>query len=446
MASERPNRVILVASLLALVLALLGSGAAAAETPPPPDPPGDIDPDRFEPSSAVGTAAAEVRAIRFPVKGRVSYVDTFGACRDGCSRQHMGTDIFGSKLQPLVAARDGWVTWVRTDASGTSGNGLAVTDAQGWRYLYLHVNNDTPGTDDGRNPARYRFAPGVSLGTKVYAGQHIAYLGDSGNAETTPPHLHFEIRRPDGVTINPYPSLRAASTRPPDPRLYLFDEVRGGTASDHIAWGAPTNTVLACDLDGDGEDEPVVHDGRVFTWAEAAEDGAARRQLVYGSAGDAPLCGDWDGDGTDTIGVRRGRLFLLRDTNSAGPADRSFSYGREGDVVVVGDWDGNGADGVGVVRGHLWHLIEELRAGPADHSFGYGRPTDIPLVGDWDGDGDHDPGIRRNRTTMMRFALAAGPADLYAELGQPSDIAIAARWDVTEGPGDAVSLWRPYPA
>lgn len=52
------------------------------------------------------------------------------------------------------------------------------------------------------------------------------------------------------------------------------------------------------------------------------------------------------------------------------------------------------------------------------------------------------PGVR----WAGRYVLAAGPADLYVELGQPSDIPIAARWDSAGSPGDAVSVWRPYPA
>src|SRR5207302_1584691 len=72
----------------------------------------------------------------------------------------------------------------------------------------------TPGTDDGANPPGWRFAPNLTVGMRVLAGQFIAYMGDSGDAETTVPHLHFELHRPDGVTIDPYPSLQVASHSP----------------------------------------------------------------------------------------------------------------------------------------------------------------------------------------------------------------------------------------
>jgi hypothetical protein len=159
------------------------------------------------PAHALTGADAPYRRIQFPVEGPVSYSDDFGAPRSG-GRTHEGNDLMGNKLQHELAAVDGTVSFVRSDSSGSSGNMLTVTDAEGWRYVYIHINNDTPGTDDGANPAEWRFAPGIDKGVKVKKGQFIAFLGDSGDAETTAPHLHFEIRRPDGTAVNPYTSLR----------------------------------------------------------------------------------------------------------------------------------------------------------------------------------------------------------------------------------------------
>ncbi|CAN5826224.1 hypothetical protein BH24ACT3_BH24ACT3_00420 [soil metagenome] len=159
------------------------------------------------------SAAGDIRAIRFPVEGTVRFGDDFGDCRGGagCPRRHLGNDLMGAKLQKLLAARDGTVTRL-TVGHASAGNMLVLTDADGWTYHYLHINNDTPGTEDGRNPAEWRFAPGIAQGRKVSAGQHVAFLGDSGNAEATSPHLHFEMHRPDGTVVNPYPSLQAAKS------------------------------------------------------------------------------------------------------------------------------------------------------------------------------------------------------------------------------------------
>ena len=146
--------------------------------------------------------------ITFPVDGTVHYTDDFGACREGCTRRHMGNDLLGAKLMHEVAASDGTIAWVHDTNSGTAGNMLQLTGNDGWVYWYIHINNDTPGTDDGKNPARWRLAPGIHAGSVVKAGQFIAYMGDSGDAESTQPHLHFEIHMPDGTVIDPYTSLR----------------------------------------------------------------------------------------------------------------------------------------------------------------------------------------------------------------------------------------------
>ena len=152
-----------------------------------------------------------IRAISFPVAGPITYYDDWGACRGGadCPRRHIGNDLIGRRLQPLLAATDGVVTHLVLDHP-TAGWGLVITDAQGWDYRYYHVNNDTPGTDDGAAPPQWRLAPGITEGSTVTAGQVVAYLGDSGNSELSVPHLHFEIHQPDGSPIDPYRSLRAA--------------------------------------------------------------------------------------------------------------------------------------------------------------------------------------------------------------------------------------------
>ena len=161
-------------------------------------------------------AETAVRDITFPVDRThdYHYTDTFGACRSGCTRAHAGTDIMTAKLTPLLAANDATVTWLKDTATpdGSDGNYLILRDAEGWEYWYVHINNDSPGTDDGANPEEWVFGPGIERGATVEAGQLVAYAGDSGNAERSAPHLHFEIHKPDGSVINAYESLRRAES------------------------------------------------------------------------------------------------------------------------------------------------------------------------------------------------------------------------------------------
>lgn len=141
----------------------------------------------------------------FPVVGPVTWSDTWGAARDGGRRRHQGQDLMAPKLRPLVAAFDGVVTL----GSKPSHYTLYLRSDFGYTAAYMHINNDTPGTDDGLGGEEYAYAPGLKSGDRVVAGQLLAWVGDSGNAENTGPHCHFELSGPEGV-FNAAPSLRAA--------------------------------------------------------------------------------------------------------------------------------------------------------------------------------------------------------------------------------------------
>lgn len=160
---------------------------------------------------AGAVAASADPEITFPVVGPVNFSDTWGACRGiGCSRGHKGVDVFGHKLAPLVAADDGVITFERRSGLTISGNTVIIENDAGWRFLYIHLNNDAPGTDDGSNPQGWIIPNRLRAGDRVEAGQVIGYLGDSGNAETTPAHVHFEIHAPGIGAINPTPFVQEA--------------------------------------------------------------------------------------------------------------------------------------------------------------------------------------------------------------------------------------------
>lgn len=155
------------------------------------------------------TNAEEVRHIVFPVDGEYSFSDSFGDPRSG-GRIHEGIDIMTKKMTPLVSAVDGYVSSQQLEEPSW-GFAIYIKDEAGYSYHYLHMNNDTPGTDDGAGGTSYAYAPTISRGARVVAGQLIGWAGDSGNAENVGSHLHFEIHLPNGTSINPYQSLLAAT-------------------------------------------------------------------------------------------------------------------------------------------------------------------------------------------------------------------------------------------
>lgn len=152
--------------------------------------------------------ATTMREIGFPTETNVTFTDDFGDARSG-GRTHEGNDLMGAKMTPLYATVNGTIASINIPEESW-GYALTIRDADGWTYHYLHINNDTPGTDDGAGGEVNAYAPGIARGATVTKGQLVGWMGDSGNAESAGAHLHFEMRRPDGIAISPYVSLRAA--------------------------------------------------------------------------------------------------------------------------------------------------------------------------------------------------------------------------------------------
>lgn len=153
-------------------------------------------------------AADTICPIAFPTDpAKVTFTDDFGQQRAG--HAHEGIDLLGPKMTPLYAAVDGRVSYL-VDPEASWGYGITLRDNDGYTYHYIHINNDTPGSDDGQGGTANAYAAGIYRGATVTKGQLIGWMGDSGNAENITSHLHFEIRIDDEAAINPYPSLIAA--------------------------------------------------------------------------------------------------------------------------------------------------------------------------------------------------------------------------------------------
>lgn len=146
-----------------------------------------------------------VRHILWPVPGYLDVASTWGADRDGGTRLHRGNDILAPKLTPVVAVANGTIGSIRNQRGDCCW--IVLNHDDGWSSWYLHLNNDTLGSDNGRGNG---IRPDLVEGTRVAAGEVIGWIGDSGNAEPGPPHLHFELHMPGVGAIDPYPSLRWA--------------------------------------------------------------------------------------------------------------------------------------------------------------------------------------------------------------------------------------------
>jgi murein DD-endopeptidase MepM/ murein hydrolase activator NlpD len=113
----------------------------------------------------------------FPVYGPSSFVDTFGALRGDISTGwHHGDDIFAPLGAPLLAVASGTVFSVGWNRVG--GNRLWLRDGQGNLFYYAHLS---------------AFSPLAVNGSEVNAGDVVGFVGNTGDAQGTPFHLHFEI-------------------------------------------------------------------------------------------------------------------------------------------------------------------------------------------------------------------------------------------------------------
>jgi peptidoglycan LD-endopeptidase LytH len=119
--------------------------------------------------------------------------NSWGAARDGGRRKHRGIDIFAPKGTAVVAVTDGIISFIGEQPKG--GQCIWLTTESGASFYYAHLD---------------RWAPGLYEGMEVRSGDLLGYVGNTGNAKYTPPHLHFGINENDEM-VNPYPVLTKAT-------------------------------------------------------------------------------------------------------------------------------------------------------------------------------------------------------------------------------------------
>jgi murein DD-endopeptidase MepM/ murein hydrolase activator NlpD len=139
----------------------------------------------------------------FPVAGAGNRnIQSFwGAPRDAGRRSHQGVDIFAKRGTPVLAATEGRVS--STGERGRGGKQVWLRDGILGRSLYYaHLDSIT-----------------VETGKRVKIGDTLGFVGNTGNARTTPPHLHFGIYKGYKGAVDPLPFIKMRET-PATPETY----------------------------------------------------------------------------------------------------------------------------------------------------------------------------------------------------------------------------------
>ncbi len=137
-----------------------------------------------------------VPTFAFPVSGHDpgSIRSVFGDPREGGRREHHGVDIFAARGTPAVAGVNGRVS--RVDTTRLGGLVVWLRDADRSQSLYYaHLDRQL-----------------VRRGARVQVGDTLGLIGNTGNARTTPPHLHFGVYRRGQGPLDPAPFINPADT------------------------------------------------------------------------------------------------------------------------------------------------------------------------------------------------------------------------------------------
>lgn len=170
---------------------LADRAAAAGERPRMPDDAGAIP--ATHPLAPGATLVVPVAGV-----APQALTDTYADARSGGARHHDAIDIMAAEGTPVVAAASGSVEKLFTSDEG--GKTIYIRSGDGnWVYYYAHLQ---------------AYAPGLAEGQAVRAGDRIASVGSTGNADSTAPHLHFAVMSMapgekwyEGAAVNPYPLL-----------------------------------------------------------------------------------------------------------------------------------------------------------------------------------------------------------------------------------------------
>ena len=318
MAAAVRHRVAVALGLAALVAGGLAAGSTAAGAAPAPD-------------VAAGAPARRLPAadatFPVPLPFPASVSDGWHACRDGCRRQHKGNDIFAPEGAPAVAVESGVIAKVDQTDDGLGGLTVWLRGDSGVTYYYAH------------NSANL-----VRVGERVARGQPVARVGHTGNARTTPAHIHFQVNlcgrldSDEPCTVDPYPFLRAWQQRTPAPgpdgvgvvrrgangavTVDRLDEPRRAAGARHAGRRADGGVAGGGRLGRrrPRHGRPLQPGERQPSTPAAPKGRRAPARVAVGPVGTdvVPVAGDWDGDGRDTLALVNPGLGAMRQAGPTG--------------------------------------------------------------------------------------------------------------------------------
>jgi murein DD-endopeptidase MepM/ murein hydrolase activator NlpD len=160
-----------------------------------------VEPEGAPPVTVAEGVVVGPAGLAIPVAGVKpgQLVDTYTQARAGGARSHDAIDIMAATGTPVVAAAPGKVEKLFYSEGGGGITAYVRSDDGRWTYYYAHLS---------------AYAPGLHEGQRLMRGAPVGYVGATGNANPTGPHLHFAINRMNpgekwwqGTAINPYPLL-----------------------------------------------------------------------------------------------------------------------------------------------------------------------------------------------------------------------------------------------
>ena len=209
--------------------------------------------------------------------------------------------------------------------------------------------------------------------------------------------------------------------------------------SDQIGFYQPSEGKFVLDMDGDG------------LW-----NGAVDRMTYFGAPNNTPIIGDWNGDGKDEIGFYRpskGKFVLDMDGDGLWNAavDRVTYFGAPNNTPIIGDWNGDGKDEIGFYRPSEGKFVLDMDGdgvwnAAVDRKTKFGKPDNTPIIGDWNGDGKDEIGFYRSSKGKFNLdmdgdGLWNAAVDRKTYFGAPNNTPIIGDWN---GDGkDEIGFYRP---